>query len=211
METQCANFEISRMARLLKVSRSGYYKWLQSKRAVPPSKVRRRELEVKILSFHHDSHGIYGAPRITANLVENGNSVCQNTVAKYMRNLKVAGVSPRLFKTTTISDPTKSYLPDLIKRQFIQDELDALWPSDITYLKIGGRDVYLCAVRDECSSKVLGLELDDNIKTEITTKALEQAITKRNGRVKRTIFHTDRGSQFNDKKVKELCQKAEIT
>jgi putative transposase len=178
METKCANFEISRMARLLKVSRSGYYKWLQSKRAVPPSKVRRRELEVKILSFHHDSHGIYGAPRITADLVENGDSVCQNTVAKYMRNLKVAGVSPRLFKTTTISDPTKSYLPDLIKRQFIQDELDALWPSDITYLKIGSRDVYLCAVRDECSSKVLGLELDDNIKTEITTKALEQLLQK---------------------------------
>jgi transposase InsO family protein len=85
------------------------------------------------------------------------------------------------------------------------------WPAGWLCSGIGSRDVYLCAVRDECSSKVLGWELDDNIKTEITTKALEQAITKRNGRVKRTIFHTDQKSQFNDKKVKELCQKAEIT
>ena len=211
MESECANFEISRMARLLEVSKSGYYKWLQSQKTPSKAKVRARELEVKILSFHHNSHGIYGVPRITVDLVENGEKVSHNTVAKYMRNLGIAGVSPRVFKVTTIRDSTKSYPPDLVKRQFTQVKLDTLWTSDITYLKIGSGDVYLCAVRDECSSKVLGWKVDDNMETEIIIEALEQAIAKRNGHVKGTIFHTDRGSQFNDKKVKDLCERAKIT
>ncbi len=211
MESECANFEISRMARLLEVSKSGYYKWLKAQKTPSRAKVRIRKLEIKILSFHHDSHGIYGSPRILADLVENGDKVSHNTVAKYMRNLGIAGVSPRLFKVTTISNSKKSYPPDLVKRQFIQKELDALWTSDITYLKIGSGDVYLCAVRDECSSKILGWKAQDNMGTEIVTESLDLAIAKRGGHVKGTIFHTDRGSQFNDKLVKDLCKKAEIT
>ncbi len=143
------------MARLLEVSKRGYYKWLQVQKTPPRAKVRAHELESKIVSFHHESHGIYGYPRILADLVENGDKVSHNTVAKYMRNLGMAGVSTRLFKVTTIKDPTRSYPPDLIERQFIQEELDTLWTSDITYLKIGSGDVYLCAVSDECSLKCL--------------------------------------------------------
>ena len=144
------------MARLLEVSKSGYYKWLKAQKTSSRAKVRIREQESKIVSFHHNSHGIYGSLRILADLVKNGDKVSHSTVAKYMRNLGIAGVSPRLFKVTIISNSKKSYPSDLIERQFIQEELDALWSSDITYLKIGSGDVYLCAIRDECSSKILG-------------------------------------------------------
>jgi transposase-like protein len=67
MEAECANFEISRMARLLEVSRSGFYKWRKQKNReqLPPKKERQGVIDAKILSFHTASKGIYGAPRIT--------------------------------------------------------------------------------------------------------------------------------------------------
>ena len=210
MEVEYANFEIIRMARLLEVSRSGYYKWLNAQKTMSPSKQRRAELEIMISDSHSRSHGVYGAPRITADLIGIGVSVSHNTVARRMGDLGIIGVSPRLFKRTTVSDPTASYPDDLVKRNFAQEQLDVVWTSDITYLRIGVGFVYLCAIRDECSARILGWKLDNNMRTEIVTDALSQAILRRHSKVEGTILHTDRGSQFSDHKVKELCDKAKI-
>ena len=210
MKAECANFEINRMARLLKVSRSGYYKWIESQKHPSGAAIRREKLKAKILYFHSESHGVYGSPRITADLFYAGIKLNHNTVASYMRDLGICGVSPRLFKTTTISDPKAKYPEDLVKRHFSQEKLNALWTSDITYLKIGTGDVYLSAIRDECSSRVLGWALAYNMRTEIVTDALYQAVKIRNEQVKGTILHTDRGAQFSDRKVVEFCKKAGI-
>ena len=210
MEVECAHFEIARMARLLEVSRSGYYRWLHAQKTMSPSKQHRAELEIMISDSHSRSHGVYGAPRITADLHGIGAAVSHNTVARRMKDLGIIGVSPRLFKRTTMSDPTASYPDDLVKRNFAQEQPDVVWTSDITYLRIGTGFVYLAAIRDECSARILGWKLDDNMRTEIVTDALHQAILTRHGKVEGTIFHTDKGSQFSDRKVKELCDKAKI-
>ncbi len=210
MDAECANFEINRMARLLEVSRSGYYKWTDGQKNPSGAAIRREELKAKILHFHSESHGVYGSPRITADLFNAGIKLNHNTVASYMRDLGICGVSPRLFKVTTISDPKAKYPEDLVKRRFSQEKLNALWTSDITYLTIGTGDVYLSAIRDECSSKVLGWALADNMRTKIVTDALDQAVQMRNDQVEGTIFHTDRGGQFSDHKVEEFCKKAGI-
>ncbi len=108
-----------------------------------------------------------------------------------MGDLGIIGVSPRLFKRTTVSDPTASYPDDLVKRNFAQERLDVVWTSDITYLRIGVGFVYLCAIRDECSARILGWKLDNNMRTEIVTDALSGAILKRHSKVEGTILHTD--------------------
>jgi len=106
---ECANFEVKRMARLLDVSRAGYYRWHEAQRRDPlASEQRRADLDAKILSFHKDSHGTYGEPRITLDLHENGETTSHNTVASRMRALGVAGISPRTFKVTTIADPRRA-------------------------------------------------------------------------------------------------------
>jgi transposase InsO family protein len=63
--------------------------------------------------------------------------VSHNTVAAHMRSLGIVGVSPRLFKVTMVPDPSATYPPDLARRHFKQETLDALWSSDITYMTIG--------------------------------------------------------------------------
>jgi transposase InsO family protein len=211
MATECANFEVTRMARLLDVSRAGYYRWHEAQRRDPlASEQRRCDLDAKILSFHKDSRGTYGEARITQDLVENGERVSHNTVASRMRALGVAGISPRTFKVTTVADPSATYPEDLVNRDFAPEGLNQLWTSDLTYLKIGTGDVYLCAVRDEGSSRVLGWQLADHMRTEIVTDSLDQAIATRLGNVAGTIFHADRGSQFSDRKVEALCATFEI-
>ena len=81
MEAECANFEISRMARLLKVFRAGYYRWLSHKDSPSVTEQQRRDPAVKILASHKESNGTYGARRITSDLKELGESVSRNTVA----------------------------------------------------------------------------------------------------------------------------------
>jgi transposase InsO family protein len=208
MAAECASFEITRMARLLEVSRAGYYRWRVAQDRPPlPSEIRRADLDAKIISFHKSSNGTYGAPRITLDLVESGEKVSANTVASRMSSIGIVGVSPRLFKVTTNPDPSATYPADLVNREFHPDGIDELFTSDITYLTVGEGEAYLCAIRDEGSSRVLGFSVADHMRTEIVLEALEQAAATRFGRVKGTVFHTDRGSQFSDRKVVEFCDK----
>jgi transposase InsO family protein len=211
MAAECANFEVTRMARLLEVSTAGYYRWKAAKdRPALPSEVRRGDLDAKIISFHKASRGTYGAPRVTTDLHEAGEAVSHNTVAIRMASLGIAGVSPRLFKVTTRPDPAASYPPDLVKRDFHPEAINRLWSSDITYLRVGDGWAYMCAVRDEGSSRVLGFAVADHMRTEIVLEALDQAVQARFGQVAGTVFHTDRGAQFSDEKVVAFCRRFDL-
>jgi putative transposase len=206
---ECAHHDVTRMAELLSVSASGYYKHLHALSAsVPTPRVqRRRDLEVKILAHHKASHGTYGSPRITADLHAEGEQVSVNTVAKIMAELGIEGISPHTFKTTTVVDPAASFPPDLVMRCFDQGCIDAVWSSDITYLICGDGDMFLCAIRDEHSRRALGWAVDDHMRTELVVTAVDRAVFTRGGRCRGTILHSDRGTQYTAHDMATACDR----
>lgn len=197
------------MFRNLPVSSSGFYAWRRrvTGGGLSAGSQRRADLLVKITAIHRDSGRTYGSPRITAELREDGAVVTAKTVAAIMAAHGIAGISPRSFKVcTTIVDRSAITPPDLVNRQFDQGRIDAVWASDITYLTCGEGDVYLCAIRDEHSKRVLGWAAADHMRTQLVLDTLDMAINTRRQNVAGTIFHADRGSQFTSGDVADKCK-----
>ena len=112
MHAEKTGFSIVRMARLLGVSRSGYYAW--TKRPPSARAIRAERIEQKVSWFHGDSDEVSGAPRILADLRDDGEIISRKTVAKTMRKLGLRGVCPKRWETTTISDDNDTYPPDAV-------------------------------------------------------------------------------------------------
>jgi len=206
-----ANFPVTRMVDLLEVSRSGYYAWADRQDAPPgPRTARRAELAVQITTFHKASDGVNGSPRILADLREAGQVVSRKTVAKIMAEQGIQGISPRPWTpATNIADDSPHSIPDLVQRQFDTGQLNRVWTSDITYLGTGEGWLYLCAVRDGCSRRVLGYAFSASLHTDVVETALRRAVTLRDpdtGPTDAVIFHADRGCQYTSTQMAEVAE-----
>ena len=207
MAAECADHDVTRMAGLVGVSTSGYYRFLQVRASseASPRIQRRRDLEVKILAHHRASNRTYGSPRITADLRDEGEAVSANTVAAIMADLGIEGISPRTFKTTTVTDPSAAFPPDLVGRRFDRGRPDLVWSSDVTYLTCGEGDMFLCAIRDEHSRRVLGWRVADHMRAELVIGAVDDAVFVRGGRVRGVILQSDRGTQYTALATAQAC------
>ena len=146
IEAEKAVYPVSRMCALLEVSRSGFYKWRKSRDDGPsPSQQRRAKLDAQVAGFHQASDGVYGAPRILADLRDAGVRVSRKTVAASLRRQGLAGISPRRFApATTVVDLDAPVPKDLVKRRFDTGELDRVWTS-ISPTCAPGRAGCICA------------------------------------------------------------------
>lgn len=110
-----------------------------------------------------------------------------------MRAGGIARISPRTF--TPVAGPDPHPVPDLAGRRFDQGRLNAVWVSDINYLATGQGWLYLCAVRDGCSRRVIGWAIADHLCADLVEAALRMAVILRGALPQRVVFHVDRGTQ----------------
>jgi transposase InsO family protein len=141
-----------------------------------------------------------------ADLRDAGEHVSGKTVAKLMRTSGIVGISPRRFvPTTTLAGPDPQPVPDLVGRRFDPGRLNKVWTSDITYLDTDQGWLYLCAIRDGCSRRVVGWAIEDHMRTDLVEDALRQAVTLR-GRLPTTVvFHADRGTQYTSAQIADAA------
>lgn len=211
IDAEKATYSISRMTELVGVSRSGYYAWAARQDAEPgPRATRRAELTEKIRAAHDASEGVNGCPRILADLREAGEVVSRKTVAKLMQESGIRGISPRPWRpVTTIADQVPHTIPDLVQRRFDRGALNLVWTSDITYLATGEGWLYLCAVRDGCSRRVIGYAFSESLHTDLVETALRRAVTFREaatGPTTGVIFHADRGCQYTSAQLARAAE-----
>jgi putative transposase len=200
-----ATYPTATMCRLLGVSSSGYYAW--RKRTAS----RRAQTDAVLLSqiraAHSASYGTYGAPRIHAELKENGVRVGRKRVARLMAAAGLAGVSRRKFVTTTIRGSGRQ-APDLVDRNFRADKPDLLWVADITYVPTATGFLYLAVVLDACSRRIVGWAMSTRLVTRLVLDALDMALATR--RPNGVIHHSDQGSQYTSIAFGQRCREAGV-
>lgn len=209
MLAEKSNFTVSRMARLLEVSRSGFYAWCR--RGPSPRAVRQERIEAKISWFHGESDEVSGAPKLVVDLREDGEVISRKTVAKTMRKLGLRGVCPKRWKTTTVRDRADSYPADSAKRSWDTGTLNRIWVGDITYLRTWEGWLYLATVIDAHSRRVIGWAISDHMRADLVQDALTMAITLRGELPAKVIFHTDRGTQYASAQITRFAAENGLT
>lgn len=192
-EMAAEKLPIEAACRVLGVSVSGYYEWLDR----PPSAraVRDFWLTEIIGQVYRDSRGIYGVRRIHAELrLGRKITVGREAVARLMRRAGLQGLLGRpRFRRIPNEGPTAS---DLVDRKFDREARDQLWVTDITEHRTREGKVYCAVVLDAFSRRVVGWSIDANATAALATHALGMAIEQRRPASGSTVIHSDQGTQF---------------
>jgi transposase InsO family protein len=181
------------MCQVLGVSPGGYYGWRH--RPESPAALRRRTLVDAIRDVHGEAKARYGSPRIHAELEARGQACCVNTVAKLMRRHGLAAKTGRKFRCTTDSDHGHPVAENLLDRRSEPGATDRVWSADITYVPTREGWLYLAAVEDLHSRRIVGWSMSERIDSRLVVDALEMAIARRLPGVG-LMAHSDRGSQY---------------
>jgi len=181
------------MCRVLGVSRSGFYAW--RKREPSATQVRREGLTERVREIHRDVKGRYGSPRMHAELAARGQACCVNWVAKLMREAGISANVTRRFVRTTDSNHSLPVAANVLARQFEVADPNAVWVADITVIPTREGWVYLAAVEDLFSRRVVGWSMDATMTSRLVVDAVGMAVSSRRPG-EGVLAHSDRGSQY---------------
>jgi len=189
-----AEHSISIMCRVLEVSRSGYHAWVG--RSPSARAVQDARLSARIAVLHKLRRGVYGSPRIWADLVlDDGERLGRKRVERLMREAGLSGLITKKWKATTIRIPGVRVADDLLDRDFTAGGPNQRWVANITYLRTWQGWLYLVAVQDLYSRWIVGWAMADHMRAELVVDALQMALARRRP-APGLIWHSDQGSQF---------------
>jgi putative transposase len=189
-----AEHSIKTMCRVLGVSRSGFHAWQARKPSVRV--IEDQRLTVRIAEIHQDNRRVYGSPRIHAELVlADGERLGRKRVERLMRAAGISGLVARTRGRTTIRVPGVRVCEDLVDRAFAAEGPNRIWVADITYLRTWEGWLYLAAVQDLYSRRIVGWSMADHMRAELVVDALQMGLEHRRPEPG-LVHHSDQGSQY---------------
>jgi len=207
MSANQACFPIAPMARVLGVSKAGYYAWRH--RSPSAHAVADAALLKRVRTVHASSRQTYGAPRVHADLRAGGEKHGRKRIARLMRDAGLVGACHRQGgPTTTRRDKEARPAPDLVDRNFTASGPNQLWIADITYIPTATGFLYLAVVLDVWSRKIVGWSMANHLRAELVLDALEMAVRQR--RPKDVVHHSDQGSQYTSLAFGKRCSEAGV-
>lgn len=190
-------FGVEPICRALQFAPSTYW---SAKRRAPSARSRRdEELKAEIARVHAENFGVYGAPKVWAQLNREGHAVARCTVERLMRDLGLRGVVRGKPRRTTIPDTASERPRDLVERRFSAPAPNRLWVADLTYVRTWSGFVYAAFVTDAHSRRIVGWQASTSLRSDLAIDALEQALWERNRAgigLDGLIHHSDRGAQY---------------
>jgi transposase InsO family protein len=193
IQENVADFPVQVLCEVLGVSRSGYYAW--TRRAESARVAADRALSAEIQAAHQASRGRYGSPRVHAELRARGRRVGRKRVARLMRGMGLAARQRRRFRRTTDSRHSYPIAPNLLARDFTARAPDRVWLADITYIWTAEGWLYLAAVLDLYTRRVVGWAMAEHLGHELALAALDMAIARQRP-APGLVHHADRGVQY---------------
>jgi len=191
-----ATHPITALCRALEVSPSGYYDWEQRKVSPPTRVLEEQKLRVDIAQIHQDSRQTYGAPRVQIKLRALGHRHGRNRIGRLMRQEGICGRQKKRYRVlTTDSKHDQPIAPNRLAEMPAAKKPNQIWVADITYVATAQSWVYVAAILDLYSRKIVGWAVSQQIDTALVLRALSMALTHRQPPAG-LVFHSDRGVQY---------------
>jgi transposase InsO family protein len=194
VKAEKAHYPVAVLCSVLSVSRSGFYAW--QKRPAQAARARAdAALVIEIRAAHHLGRGVYGSPRVHAELKAKGVCVSEKRVARLMREGGLRARQKRRFRRTTDSNHTDPIAPNVLQRDFEPLAPNQSWATDVTYIHTLEGWLYLAAILDLFSRRVVGWAMSSTNDRALALDALGRALSVRNppGGL---VHHSDRGSPY---------------
>lgn len=203
MKERAKEFSIEKMAEVFEVSINGYYSYIKRK---PSSREKENNyLMGLVIKNYHEGRCMYGSPRIQGKLSNQGIRCSRKRVAKLMRKHGLVAKMRKSWKKTTQQGKRKAS-KNLVCREFKVSVPNHTWVSDITYIKTKEGWLYLTAILDLFSRKVVGMSIGERLETSLIERALNQALYHRKPS-KGLIHHSDRGCQYTSEEFGEVAKR----
>ena len=207
IETQRHQYPLERLCAAVEVSLSGFHRHRQEPES--PRAVANRGLLTAIRARHSESDGVYGAPRIHQDLLEDGQSCGLQRVQRLMRRNGIRSCVRRRYKATTDSQHAHPVAANLLKQEFSVAAPNHTWVADITYIRTREGWLYLAVVLDLYSRALIGWAMSERINRELVMQAMTMAIQNRKP-APGLIHHSDRGSQYASDDFQKLLKMNQI-
>jgi putative transposase len=205
-----ADYSITALCQALEVSASGYYDWEQRKSSPGLRALEEQQLRIQITRIHQDSRKTYGAPRVQMSLRAQGRRHGRNRIGRLMREEGLVGRQKKRYRPrTTDSNHDQPIAPNRLAQLPKASRPNQIWAADITYVPTAQGWVYVAAIVDLYSRRIVGWAVSQQINTALALRALSMAMTHRQPPAG-LVFHSDRGAQYASLEHRQALEAAQV-